>query len=326
MHRLATLGLGLVLALSSVSCGASSGDPSADNVPVPAEGAYFGTHFSAGLADRRDRIEQLEADLGRPLLIDHVYHRWDDEFPSDYDRWTMDQGRILFLNWTTRTDSGPPVKFRDIISGALDDVIDARARAIADLGRPVLLGFGHEPGALIGEGGSRSGTEEEYVEAWRHVASRFDAAGARNVSWVWTLTAFAFKNGDGEGLYPGDDVVDWVGVDGYVNVGCPWLNVPWSPWSELFAPADAFAAAHDKPLVVAEFGLGEDPGDPQRKAEWLRDAAEEIQEMESLKAVVSFNSQADCSSHIVTSEAALRGYRAMAQDPWLMAGVRREGQ
>jgi hypothetical protein len=315
-----------LLVLTCGSCSSSTAQTEDGGVPVPTGSAYFGTHFSASLPDRRARLESLEHELGRPFAVDHVYYQWDDVFPTAYDRWTLRSGRIPFLNWTTRRSTGPPVKFADIISGDLDEVIDERAREVAAFDRPVFLAFAHEPGPLIGDSIETSGSEEEYVEAWRHVVSRFDAAGADNVSWVWTLTAFAFKNGDQDTLYPGDDVVDWVGVDGYVNVTCPWLDVPWAPWSEVFGPAHDFATSRDKPLMVAEFGLREDPSDPTRKAEWLRESVEDIKDMPALKAVVSFNSQSACSSPVISSRQALQGYRAMGQDPWLGAGFRRGGQ
>lgn len=316
----------LVIAVASGSCSSPSGDTSGPPGLTPVKGAYFGTHFSASLPDRRARIRQLERDLGLPFTIDHVYYRWDDKFPAKYDRWTLSRGRMLFVNWTTHTDMGPPVKFSDITSGDLDDVIDARARNVAALDERVLIGFAHEPGALIGVGGSKSGTESEYVEAWQHVVSRFDAAGASNVSWVWTLTAFEFTSGDPVRFYPGDDVVDWVGVDGYVNIKCPWLNVPWSSWTNVFGAANDFAVSRGKPLIVAEFGLREDPDHRERKADWLRASIGEIARMKSLKAVVSFNSEADCASYLVTSPAALRAYREMSQSLRSSAGVRRGGQ
>jgi beta-mannanase len=190
----------------------------------------------------------------------------------------------------------------------------------------VLLGFAHEPGALLGDGAGRSGDETAYVDAWRHMAERFAEVGADNVSWVWTLTAYSFRTGDPESLYPGDDIVDWVGVDGYVNVACPWLDVPWSSWTEAFTPAVEFAEEHRKPLVVAEFGLREDSADPQRKSQWLADAADEIRRMPQIKAVVSFDSQESCSSPIDSSAEAVQGYREMGSADWLSdpAPVRRQ--
>lgn len=277
-------------------------------VPVPAEGAYFGTQLSASLPRRRARLVDLERAIGRRFAVDHVYYRWDEPFPSGYDRWTVRQGRLLFLNWTTRRTRGGPVTFADITAGRYDHVITARAKRLAELGVPVLMGFGHEPGALVGDPPGRSGTPEEYVAAWRHIAQVFAAADAP-VSWVWTLTSYAFRQGTADSFYPGDDVVDWVGADGYVNVDCPWLRVGWSSWTELFARAEEFAADHGKPLVVAEFGLREDPADPDRKARWLRDSLSQMEEMPYLKAVVSFNSTQACSAPIWSSDAAVAAYR-----------------
>jgi hypothetical protein len=324
-HRALALLTGVLAVLTlTVSC-ESSPDGSAPleatidasgGVPVP-DGAYFGAHVTAEGPDRRTSLLALEDAVGRRFAIEHVYYRWDSTFPSAYDRATSRQGRLLFLNWTTRLDAGGAVDWADIADGRYDALIDRRAQALSDFGAPVLLGFAHEPGALLGEGAERSGDESAYIDAWRHIVDRFAALGVDNVSWVWTLTAYAFRTGDPGSLYPGDDIVDWVGVDGYVNLACPWLDVPWSSWTETFTPAAQFAAGHHKPLVVAEFGLREDPADPQRKGQWLADAADEIRQMPQIKAVVSFDSQESCSSPVDSSPEALEGYREMGAAPWL---------
>lgn len=288
-------------------------------VPLPAEGAYFGTYFPASVPDRKAAILGLESQIGRQLAIDHVYYRWDAPFPTSYDDWTISQGRMLFLSWTSRLSTTGAASWNDIVSGRWDRLIDQRARAIKALGVPVLLGFGHEPSDLIGAPPSRSGDIGGYRNAWRYIRARFDAARVDNVSWVWTLTAFAFESGDSLEFYPGDDVVDWVGVDGYVNIDCDWLSVPWSSWTGLFGSAEEFAEDHNKPLVVAEFGLREDPADPERKGKWLAAAAAEIAGMPHLKAVVSFNSQEECSSYIGSSREAVAGYRSLGESAALSA-------
>jgi beta-mannanase len=250
------------------------------------------------------------------MAIDHVYHGWDTPFPSEYDRWTVSEGRMPFLSWSSRRDQQAPAKWADIAAGRYDDLIEQRASEVAALGVPVLMSLDHEPMSQVGTGAWDSGSVEEFRAAFRHVTEVFERAGGDNVAWVWTLIALQFRTGDPQGLYPGDDVVDWIGVDGYVNIGCPWLDVGWRSWGDVFSAAHEFALGRGKPLIVAEFGLREDPDDPGRKGEWLASSVAEIQAMPALKAVVSFNSEADCSSYVVSSPEALDGYRRMGSDPW----------
>lgn len=289
--------------------------PAVRTVPVPEGAAYLGMHLSATLEDRRRAMTDLEADLGRTVVLDRVYHRFDADFPTAYDRWSVARGRTLFLGWSCRTTDGV-VDWREVADGAWDDVIDARAAAVAELDVPVMISFCHEPGTYLGE--ERSGTTEDFVAAWRHVVTRFAEAGTAT-SWVWTLTAYAFREGEAPAWYPGDDVVDWVGVDGYVNVDCPWLDVPWRTWTETFTDAHAFAAEHDKPLAVAEFSLREDPADPERKGAWLSDAAAEVAAMPRLRAVVGFNSVESCSDQVASTPEALAGLRSLAHSDALSA-------
>ena len=181
-----------------------------------------------------------------------------------------------------------------------------------------MMGFDHEPGALVGTSPSDSGSQADYRAAWEHVVEVFTRAGVTNVSWVWTLTADEFANGDPQSLYPGSHIVDWVGVDGYTNITCPWLNVGWREWDTIFSAAHDFADDVSKPLVVAEFGLREDPTDPSRKGQWLTESLGSMQAMDRLKAVVSFNSEADCSSYLLSSGAAVDAVAGWVDSGWFV--------
>lgn len=300
-------------ALSTPSTGVTGGPA----VVVPASGAYLGAHVLPVDGSREAAITKLEQGIGRKLAIDHVYYRWNAPFPSAEDRKTIDEGRILFLSWTSRATSGPAAKWTDIAAGREDTLIDARAKAIRDLGHPVLMGFAAEPGQLIGSTSGRSGSPDELISAFRHIVERFRGAGATNVSWIWTLTAHEFRVGDAMQTYPGDAYVDWVGVDGYTNIQCPWLKVPWVPFQQLYSSAITFARDHSKPLAVAEFNLREDPADPSRKGTWLKDVSVALKANPTVKAVVSFDSSQSCAAVIDTSPQALAGYRALGESPLL---------
>lgn len=296
--------------------GRSKGPSSLDGGPVraPTAGAYLGTEYSAHL-DRRHLIEARERSLGRKFAIDHVYHKFDEPFPDTYDRWTVQRGHVLFLSWSCRLKQGGAVDWRDIADGKQDHVIDARARALRALHVPVLVSFCHEPGTYVGA--SKSGDESDFRAAWQHIHDRFDSVGVHNVSWVWTLTAFALRSGTAPAYYPGDGQVDWVGVDGYTNIDCPWLSVPWTSWTDIFSSANSFAREHDKPLIVAEFSAREDTQDPSRKERWLKNSLKDMEGMSQLKAVVEFNSTESCSSYVVSSPRSAAGFKVLADSSWL---------
>ncbi len=62
--------------------------------------------------------------------------------------------------------------------------------------------------------------------------------------------------------YPGDDVVDIIGIDSYDSGLPPSITTQPAAWNRLFTQPDgiqavqSFAAQHGKPLSVPEWGLG----------------------------------------------------------------------
>ena len=87
-----------------------------------------------------------------------------------------------------------------VFDGDHDDYIDSWAEAAAEYGDPILLRPFHEMNGFwypwsVGVNGN---TPETYVAGWRHVVDRFRAAGADNVSFVWSINTLAsFDEGRG---------------------------------------------------------------------------------------------------------------------------------
>ena len=89
--------------------------------------------------------------------------------------------------------------------------------------------------------------------------------------------------------YPGDDYVDWVGVDGY-NFGehhDQWHH--WQTFEEIYRDLlKSFAIKYPaKPLMIAEFGSA--PGKGHQRSTWIREAFQTIQQYPQIKAAVWFN-------------------------------------
>jgi hypothetical protein len=108
------------------------------------------------------------------------------------------------------------------------------------------------------------GRTEDYIAAFRRVASIFkDASNQFTIDWCANLGPGQFP---AEQAYPGDDVVDVIGVDAY---DANWLKIadPVARWPK-FRDQDhgliwhaQFAAAHQKPMSYPEWASGKEAGD-----------------------------------------------------------------
>lgn len=285
--------------------------------PPPPTGVLLGASTSPeirSLAAEKSAVEELEGQIGRTLDINHNFYTWDEAFPTETERWDLEAGRIPLISW-----NGRGVTTRQIAGGSYDDLIRQRARQVKALGQPVMIRwFWEMDGRKKAE---FAGTPEEYIAAWRHIVSTFRQEGAGNVRWVWCPNASAFDDGKAQEFYPGDDFVDWTCADGY-NWAPGRSGDEWESFKDIFGGFYGWAALHNKPIMVGEFGVQErKPGD---KAQWITEAREAIKtDFPLLRAVVYFSSNADYDWRLTTSDSALAAFRELAHDPYFNLGVNR---
>jgi hypothetical protein len=264
-------------------------------------GAYDG-HLPASF----DGIIALEEKIGRSLPIIQLYTAWGDkpehQFPLVMTTAIWDMGSVPMITWEpwlTEFDSRrhPHLPLRDardshgmaaVAAGAYDFYIDEWAKSAARFARPVYLRFGHEMNDPYRyPWGPQNNTKEEYIAAWRRLVTRFRAAGATNVMWVWSPhIAYEYW----ELYYPGAGTVDWVAT-GVLNFGpiAQWSR--WWTFDEIFGSKYAMLAAFGKPVMVAEFGSLAVGGD---RAAWYRDALEDLPaKYPAVKSVVFFETGSD---------------------------------
>lgn len=113
-----------------------------------------------------------------------------------------------------------------------------------------------------------------YVAMWQRVRAIFSQKGldARTVQWIWAVNHEDVGPGRAEDYYPGNDYVDWIGIDGY-NWGA---SQSWSSWrtpEQVFAPMLArLRAISAKPLALTETASSSSmPGkvDVAAKSQWI---------------------------------------------------------
>ena len=286
---------------------------------VPATGALFGV--TAGPRDGRTpeaELQFLEAKIGRRFALDRRFYRWEADFPGDYERWTVSQGRIPLLSWAPVTLDGRYLGWKHIASGAYDATIRARARAAKAFGHRFMLIYTHEAKIY-------NQAPADFVAAWRRVVTIFRQERAWNVVWVWTMTAHLFQPGgkNPDHYYPGNSYVDWIAADAYNWYGSTWIQgVPWRSFEKILTPFYNWAKGRGKPLAVPEYGSLEDwtSPDPLKRAQWFADVGTTLKKWPEMKAISYFNQFGwwfDTNEKGVPMPHSTAAFAALGHDPYL---------
>jgi hypothetical protein len=262
----------------------------------PPTGVLLGAYAEPKTNTAQKATAKLEQEIGREFCLDHQYYLWQDGIPTSYETWTVSQGRVPFVAWKPRnTNDLSPIRWTNITDGLCDGWITNRADAFKQFGQLTLMTFHHEPeDDQDTPGVTNFGTADEYQAAFRHVVSIFRNEGVSNVVWAVVLTQPSYTqpatNGkQADRWYPGDDVVDVIGCDGY-NWYPTKTNSVWTPFTNIFSDFYAWGTSnHQKPLLIAEFGCMEDTNNPNAKADWFAEIPNVLQQWPAVKAVCYFN-------------------------------------
>jgi len=166
-----------------------------------------------------------------------------------------------------------------IAEGRRDEEIRRLARAAGDAKpQPLLLRWGHEM-ELDNLYPWSDRDPRTYRAAYRRVVELFRKEGASNVRWVWSPAG----EPEAAPYYPGDDVVDYVGLTVLGDAG--WDAIfgrPPRSFADLLAPKYEVVAGFGKPILIAELGVS---GTPARQREWLLAAGAALKNSPRLRAV-----------------------------------------
>lgn len=262
----------VVLSGASIQAQADQGP----SVPSLAIGVY-----RPEFPGRLDALDAYEQGAASHMALVHWYALWGG-WKSAFNAADLEavrrRGSVPMITWEpwAGTPADPMWTLNaKILSGASDEYIRSWARGLAAYGGPVLLRFAHEmhdqsyPWAV----GVNGNLASQYVAAWRYVHAIFVDEHATNVRWVWNPNTMpgarrAAYEEVYRSVYPGNDVVDWAGLDIY-NGGAALDS--WGGWrtfrEALTDPYEALRAVADKPVILGEVGSAEAGG---AKADWIR--------------------------------------------------------
>lgn len=227
---------------------------------VPECGVWFGSSIPP-LGDDRDPLaglQQYEAFAQSAPDIVHFYQRGPTGFPAARHLEAAERpGRprsIMYFSWKPDLE----LTWREIADGAADATIASVALDLVQYPHLMFFTVHHEPENDVDLTPGSGMTPADYVDMYRHVVEMLRELGADNLVFVMVYMGFDRWAGIVDDLYPGDDVVDWIGYDPYgfeahtsfellLNRPNPELEWPgFYDWATAKAPG--------KPIMVAEWG------------------------------------------------------------------------
>lgn len=207
----------------------------------PAKGTYLGAYVYQDTLINGD-MKKFNELTGKKHASFFIYVGYGNTFPQKWIDQLKEVGAAAHIAFEP--------------NGGLDQVKDDEylrsfAKKLGEAGIPVFLRFASE---MNGDWTAYGGDPKKYIEKWRLVHDVMKEE-APNVMMVWTV--FTFPQSNILSYYPGDNYVDWVGVNiynviyhnGNINLRADQED----PLELLDYVYDTFSER--KPIQISEFGV-----------------------------------------------------------------------
>lgn len=248
----------------------------------------------------------LEQSLHANFEFIHIYTAWgskpEQEFPQKEVRAIFELGSVPVITWEPWLIDFDAEKFpglrppevrdkgglSDIAKGKYDPYIITWALTAKKMNNTIFMRLGHEMNDPYRyPWGPQNNQAKDFIAAWHHVHKIFDALHVKNVLWIWSPHP---SYGWFEAFYPGDQYVDWVGVN-ILNYGNVAIWSKWWTFKEMFGAYYAELAKFGKPIMITEFGCLTVGGD---RAKWFEEALSALPvDYPSVKSLLFFHYSSD---------------------------------
>ncbi len=268
-----------------------------------------------GLPSSLADLQSLSASLGASPGIDMWYEQWSSapDFPAADASTVVASGATPEITWEPWNPADgvnqPAYSLSAIAAGDYDSYILTWAQEIKAWGHQLMLRFAEEMNGnwtpwSEGVNGNAPGS---FVAAWDHVHAIFTAAGASNVTWVWSPSVVWSTSTPLSELWPGNSEVNAVALDGY-NWGPVHPDSGWQTFSQIFQESiGQVQELTQDPLYIGEVASTELGGN---KAAWITDMFATLEASPEIKGFVWFDFEKETDWPIDSSPQSLAAFRA----------------
>jgi hypothetical protein len=226
-----------------------------------------------------DNLDAYEQTVGRKVAWVYFSTDWfrSRSFPAVTAGWVRARGAVPFIRLMIRSQrqvlvTDPTFTLDRLLAGEFDQDLAAWADSARAFGSPLIVEYGTEvngdwnPWSAPYSGGYVQGPDK-FKRTYRHIVELMRARGAANITWALHYNGENFPGDEPLNVpasyYPGDDVVDWVGLSTYGSEApgdhrCPSFR---SLVDDMIPQLRAATAV--KPLFIFEMGITDhNPGCP----------------------------------------------------------------
>lgn len=279
---------------------------------------YFGL-FRQGAPGDMSLISDFEKTyMIKPKQI-MWYLDWSSSFPKADCEKVYEYGAVPHIVWEPwYWGNMSAISLNSIYGKKFDKYIRTWAKEIKAWGKPLFLRFAHEfniefyPWTIL----KNKKQPDRYIKAFRHVRNIFTEEGVTNVKWVWCPMNYSYPAEDWNdyiNAYPGDEYVDWIGIDGY-NWG---TTKEWSKWQSLgdlfLEPVTRLSRKYPtKPIMIAEFSSSEKGGN---KAEWIKEIPGFLKtNLRNVKSIIWFDIKKEDDWRVNSTVQSQEAFKRVAKD------------
>ena len=213
--------------------------------PVPAPANPLVGVYEPGAPGSWSQIAEFTDATGVKPTILVYYSPWNEPFSTSFAQTAWDHDAYVLVQLQPNG-----VTLSSIAAGGSDTYLRSFADAVVAVGHPVILSFGHEMNGTWYSWGYGHASPAMFVAAWRHVVRLFRAAGAANVTWLWTVNSIQGASSSLSQWWPGAAWVNWTGIAGYYSRATDTFS---SVFGSTIADIRTFSSA---PLLISETAVG----------------------------------------------------------------------
>ncbi len=299
------------LLVFSVSCGKKIGS---------------GCLVGAFIADKPDgyQINNFKSGYGKKPFFIMVFVDWGKFIPETVSKDVYENNSVLFITWEPwYAREKKAIDYDGLLSGKYDGYIESFSDGFKVIKKDVFLRFAHEMnGDWYPWSGAKLG-KDKYIAVTKHIRDIFNRSGVTNVKWVFSINWENIPKDNKYYLYyPGDNYVDYIGIDGY-NWGDAQSWSKWRSFKDIFSGIyKDIIGRYDKPVLVSEFSSSSQGGD---KTRWIAEAFKNIRNMPNVKGFILFNIDKETDFSFPADTVYGKELKKQLRDPYFIE-IPKEGQ